>query len=151
VSGALTKIKSKHPDVIVGSAHLVEGIALVKQARELGVRPAGGFAETVAPPTSDFVETLGGAAEGGLGSSQGTAKTAGSDRWFGSAADYAATFSAQFGGRAPEYHGAEGTAACLALVLAVEKAGTTDPDKVRDALAGLDEQSFFGPLKFNAA
>jgi branched-chain amino acid transport system substrate-binding protein len=35
------------------------------------------------------------------------------------------------------------------MVLAVREAGSTDPDKVRNALAALDEQSFFGPLKFD--
>jgi branched-chain amino acid transport system substrate-binding protein len=151
VSPALTKIKPKNPDVIVGSAHLVEGVALIKQARELGVTPKGGFAETVAPPTPDFTKTLGASAEGVLGSTQWTVTSKGQDKWFGSASDYAATFAKQFNGRQPEYHGAEGTAACLAMVLAVEKAGGTEPDKVRDALAALDEQTFFGSLKFNAA
>jgi len=33
-------------------------------------------------------------------------------------------------------------------VLAVEKAGTSDVNKVRDALAGLDAASFFGKIKF---
>jgi branched-chain amino acid transport system substrate-binding protein len=150
VSGALTKIKPKNPDVIIGSVHLAEGVAIIKQAKELGVNPPGGFAETVAPPTPDFVQTLGSSANGVLGSTQWTVKTAGTDKWFGSAADYATTFSKQFNGRAPEYHGAEATAACLALVLAVEKAGSTEPDKVRDALAALDQPTFFGPLKFNA-
>jgi branched-chain amino acid transport system substrate-binding protein len=149
VSSALTKIKPKHPDVIVSSAHLAEGVALVKQAHELGINPSGGFAETVAPPTPDFVQTLGQAADGVIGSTQWTDLTAGSDKWFGTAKDYDATFAAQFNGRAPEYHGAEATAACLALVLAVEKAGSVDPDKVREALAALDEQSFFGPIRFN--
>jgi branched-chain amino acid transport system substrate-binding protein len=149
VSAALTKIKPKNPDVIVGSAHLVEGVALVKQARELGVRPSGGFAETVAPPTPDFTQTLGASAEGVLGSTQWTITSKGSDAWFGSASQYAATFAQQFNGRQPEYHGAEATAACLAMVLAVQKAGSTDPAKVRDALAALDEQTFFGPIKFN--
>jgi branched-chain amino acid transport system substrate-binding protein len=148
VSSALTKIKGKSPDVIIGSVHLAEGIAIIKQSGELGVKPAGGFGETVAPPTPDFVQTLHAAAEGVLGSTQWTVKTRGSDAWFGSATDYAKTFAAQFGGREVEYHGAEATAACLALVLAVEKAATTDPDKVRDKLASLDEQTFFGPLKF---
>jgi branched-chain amino acid transport system substrate-binding protein len=37
----------------------------------------------------------------------------------------------------------------LALILAAEKAGSTDPNKVRDELAKLDEQTFFGPLKFS--
>jgi branched-chain amino acid transport system substrate-binding protein len=151
VSGALTKIKPKNPDVIIGSVHLAEGVAIIKQAKELGVNPPGGFAETVAPPTPDFVQALGTAADGVLGSTQWTVLTAGSDKWFGTAKDYAATFAKQYDGRTPEYHGAEATAACLALVLAVEKAGSTDPDKVRDALAGLDEQTFFGPLKFTPA
>ena len=64
VSGALTKIKSKNPDVIIGSVHLAEGVAIVKQAKELGVNPPGGFGETVAPPTPDFATSLGTAANG---------------------------------------------------------------------------------------
>jgi branched-chain amino acid transport system substrate-binding protein len=147
VSSALTKIKAKNPDVILMSAHLPEGIALIKQAKELGVSPKA-FGETVAPPTPDFVKTLAASAEGVLASSQWTIKTAGSDKYFGTASDYAKTFAAKFDGRQPQYHGAEATAACLAMVLAVEKAGSTDPDKVRDALAALDTPSFFGPLKF---
>jgi branched-chain amino acid transport system substrate-binding protein len=149
VSGALTKIKPKHPDVIISSAHLAEGVALIKQAHELGINPSGGFAETVAPPTPDFVQTLGPAADGVIGSTQWTDLSTGSDAWFGTAKDYDDIFAKQFNGRAPEYHGAEATAACLALVLAVQKAGSVDPDKVREALAGLDEQTFFGPIRFN--
>lgn len=149
VSAALTKIKPKNPDVIIGSVHLSEGIAIIKQAKELGVTPKA-FAETVAPPTPDFAKTLEASAEGVLGSSQWTPKTAGSESHFGTAADYTATFKEQYGGREPTYHNAEATAACLALVMAVEKAGTTEPDKVRAALASLDTPSFFGPIKFNA-
>src|SRR5262249_49314352 len=145
---ALTKIKARNPDVVMGSVHVAEGVAIIKQAKELGVNPPGGFGETVAPPTPDFVQALGTSAEGVIGSTQWTVKTAGSDQWFGSAADYARTFTAQIG-RAPESHGAEATAACLALVMAVAKANSTNPDKVRDAVAGLDTPSFFGPLKFN--
>jgi branched-chain amino acid transport system substrate-binding protein len=149
VSAALTKIKPLKPDVVVGSVHLAEGIAIVKQAKELGVTPTGGFAETVAPPIPDFAKTLGGLAEGVIGSSQWTSKSAGSDKYFGTAADYAKTFAAQYSDRQPVYQNAQATAACLAAVLAVEKAGGTDPDKVREALAGLDTSSFFGPIKFN--
>jgi branched-chain amino acid transport system substrate-binding protein len=148
VSSALTKIKPSKPDVIVGSVHLAEGIAIVKQAAELGVKPAGGFVETVAPPTPDFVQTLGNKANGVLSSSQWVPEVKGSEAFFGSAADYRDGFRAAVG-HEPEYHNAEATAACLAMVLAVREAGSTDPDKVRNALAALDEQSFFGPLKFN--
>lgn len=148
VSSALTKVKPSNPDVIVGSVHLAEGIAIVKQAAELGVTPAGGFAETVAPPTPDFAATLGNEANGVLSSSQWVPEVKGSDAFIGSATDYRNGFQAAFG-QPPEYHNAEATAACLAMVLAVRKAGSTDPDPVRAALAGLHEQSFFGPLTFN--
>ncbi len=148
VSSSLTRIKDKHPDVIIGSVHLVEGVAIIKQSKELGVTPAGGFGETVAPPTPDFVQTLGPAAEKVLGSTQWTPQTTGSDKWFGSAKDYVATFQKEFN-REPEYHNAEATAACLGFVLAAQKAGSTDADKVRNALAALDTPSFFGPLKFD--
>ena len=147
VSSALTKVKGEHPDVIIGSVHLVEGVAIVKQAKELGVTPAG-FGETVAPPTPDFAKTLGTQAENVLGSSQWTDATKGTDKYFGSAKDYTKDIQAKFG-HAPEYHNAEATAACLAFVLAVEKAGSSDVNKVRDALAGLDAASFFGKIKFD--
>ena len=149
VSSALTKIKPKNPQVIIGSAHMVESIAIVRQAGELGVKPLA-FAETIAPHTPDFVKTLGPAAEGVLGSTQWTPKAAGSDKWFGSASEYAATFSKQFSGRDPAYQNAEATAGCLALILAAEKAGSTEPNAVREQLAKLDEQTFFGPIRFNA-
>jgi branched-chain amino acid transport system substrate-binding protein len=148
VSAALTKVKGKNPDVIIGSVHLVEGIAIVKQAKELGVRPTGGFGETVAPPTPDFVKTLGPDAEGVLGSTQWTKTTGGRDEWFGTAQDYVNSFQAKFN-RTPEYHNAEATAACLALVLGAERSGSVDPDKIRDAIADLDTGTFFGRISFD--
>jgi len=147
VSSALTKLKGQRPDVIIGSVHLVEGIAIIKQAHELGVTPSGGFGESVAPPTPDFAKTLGGQAENVLGSSQWTDTVKGQDKYFGTAKQYSDDIQAKYG-HLPDYHDAEATAACLALVLAAEKAGSTEPDKVRDALAGLDTESFFGRIKF---
>lgn len=148
VSSALNKIKGEKPDVIIGSVHVVEGVAIIKQSKELGVTPSGGFGETVAPPTPDFVKTLGAQAENVLGSSQWTDTTSGSDKYFGTAKDYQSDIQKAYG-HVPDYHDAEASAACLAMVLAVEKAGSTNPDKVRDALASLDTQSFFGQIKFN--
>ena len=148
VSSALTKVKGKNPDLILGSVHVEEGIAIVKQSNELGVKPQG-FGETVAPPTPDFSEALGGSANGVVGSTQWTAEVKGKDDIFGTAKDYAADYKKRFGADA-EYHSAEGAAACLALVLAVEDAGSADPGKVRDSLASLDTESFFGPSKFDS-
>lgn len=147
VSSSLTKVKGAQPDVIIGTVHLEEGVAIVKQSHELGVKPAG-FGETVAPPTPDFAKTLGDQAEGVLGSSQWSETTTGSDKYMGTAKEYAADIQKEFG-HAPDYHDAEASAACLAMVLAIEKAKSTDPDAVRDAMAGLDTESFFGHIKFN--
>jgi branched-chain amino acid transport system substrate-binding protein len=148
VSSALTKIKPLAPDLILVSAHVEEGIAVVKQSKELGLTPKGGFGETVAPPTPDFEQALRDDAEGVIGSTQWTPDSIGEDKVFGTAKNYATEFKQRFGEDA-EYHSAEAAAACLALVLGVEKAGSTDPAKVRDAIAGLDTESFFGPIKFD--
>jgi branched-chain amino acid transport system substrate-binding protein len=148
VSAQLTKVKPKDPDLILGAVHLEEGIAIIKQSKELGVEPSGGFGETVAPPTPDFSETLGESAELVLGSSQWTPQSEGEDEYFGTAQDYAEGFEAEYD-KVPEYHNAEATAACLAMVMAIEQAGSTEPDAVRGALDDMDEQSFFGPIKFD--
>lgn len=148
VSGALTKIRGLKPDLILGSVHLAEGVAIIRQAKELGIKPSGGFGETVAPPTPDFVETLGPLAEGVLSGSQWTSATPGEDEFFGTAKDYAELYESEFGNE-PEYHNAEASAACLALVMAIETAGSTEPDAVREALAALDEETFFGRITFD--
>jgi branched-chain amino acid transport system substrate-binding protein len=44
----------------------------------------------------------------------------------------------------PDYHAAEAGAQVLAYVLAVEKAGSVDPAKVRKALGDLEFMSFYG-------
>lgn len=149
VSSAITKVKPLKPDLVIGSVHLAEGVAIIKQSNELGFKPNGGFGETVAPPIGDFAKTLGKLANGVLGSSQWTRQAAGTEPIFGTAKDYAATFEKKFG-KAPQYHNAMATAACLAMSMAVQKAGGVDPEKVRDALAGLDTPSFFGPIKFDS-
>src|SRR5262249_13385435 len=50
----------------------------------------------------------------------------------------------------PDYHAADGTAAAVALQAAIEKAGSVDPAKVRDALASLDMMTFYGKIKFDS-
>lgn len=148
VSTVLNKIKAQKPDVIIGSVHLVEGTAIIRQSNELGIVPKG-FAETVAPAILDFSKTLGKLSENVIGSSQWTSTVKGQDKYFGTAKNYAAAFKARFGHDAT-YHNAEGSAACLAMVFAIEKAKSIDPDKVRAALARLDTLSFFGKIKFDS-
>ncbi|MGH8797041.1 MAG: ABC transporter substrate-binding protein, partial [Caldimonas sp.] len=53
-------------------------------------------------------------------------------------------------GYEPDYHAASGAADVETLVQAIEDAGSTDPQKVRDALAKVNFDSLYGPIAFAA-
>ena len=151
VSPALLQIKGLNPDVIIISAHLNEAVAAVKQASELGVKPKLGFAATVAPPTPAFISALGAKSEGVLGSTQWVPEISASDTLFGSARNFLTNFTNTFGWSTDQYpyQAADGAAGCEAMALAIEKASSTDPAKVRDALAGLKADTFYGHIEFD--
>jgi len=73
----------------------------------------------------------------------------GAPGFYGSAQQYARAFTRAVG-HAPDYHNAESSAACLAFQYAIQRAGSLDPARVRDALANLDVVTFFGLLKFDS-
>jgi branched-chain amino acid transport system substrate-binding protein len=148
LSSVVTRLRAEHPDLVIESGHFVEGAALVRQAAQLGLRPEG-TGETVAPTDPEFVRSLGRLADGVIGSTQWVPNQPGRDKYFGTATGYAHDFRARFG-FTPDYHAAEASAACLALVLAIEHAGATDPAPVADALRQLDVSSFFGRIRFAA-
>ena len=148
LSAALTSIKSLHPDVVISSGHLQESVLAMKQAQSLDV-DVKFFGFTVGPTTPDFAKALGPAAEYVFASAQWTPDVKYAGAVFGSAQDYARLFEQKYG-FAPDYLSAAGSAAGLALQLAIEKAGSIDPQKVRDALASLDAMTFYGRIRFNA-
>ncbi|HEV2414923.1 MAG TPA: amino acid ABC transporter substrate-binding protein [Candidatus Dormibacteraeota bacterium] len=152
VSSALIAIKGTNPDVIIISAHLNEAVAAVKQASELGVKPNMGFAATVAPPTPAFISALGKSSENVLGSTQWVPQITASDSLFGSAQQFLTNFTNTFGWATTQYpyQAADAAAGCEAMSLAIQKAGSTDPAKVRDALAGLKADTFYGHIEFDA-
>ena len=68
---------------------------------------------------------------------------------FGSTEAFNAAYAKKYGGEA-DYIEA-GSAACGAILqMAIEKAGTTEPTKVRDAIAATDTDTFYGHVRFNA-
>ena len=152
VSSALIAIKGTNPDVIIISAHLNEAVAAVKQSTELGVTPKYGFAATVAPPTPAFITALGKSAEGVLGSTQWVPEISGTDNVFGGAKQFLTNFTNTYGWAPSQYpyQAADAAAACEALALAIEKAGSTDPAAVRSALAGLSVDTFYGHIQFDS-
>jgi branched-chain amino acid transport system substrate-binding protein len=135
------------PDFVLGSGHEAEAIAALKSAAQLGVKPKlWGF--TVGPALPDFITTLGATANGVLSSSQWTpqVKYQGADVW-GAAQAFEQAYKAEYNVE-PSYQAAESAACGVAYQFALQNAGSTDPQKVRDALAALDVTTFYGQIKF---
>jgi len=69
---------------------------------------------------------------------------------FGSTEAFNAAYAKKYNGNEADYIEA-GSAACGAILqMAIEKAGTIEPTKVRDAIAATDTDTFYGHVKFNA-
>ena len=66
---------------------------------------------------------------------------------FGSTVKYNELFEAKYK-KVPDYVQASASASGVILQLAIQKAKSVDPKKVRDALASLDAKTFYGPVKF---
>jgi branched-chain amino acid transport system substrate-binding protein len=150
VSALLTAIKGKNPDIILGSGHLQDSLLIVKQAKDLGVSPkAMGF--SVGPSSPEFSTNLGKSADYIFGATQWTEalKYNGEDAWKTPKA-----FGDAFRAKQPDYkivpyQVAESAVAVIAYQKAIEKAGSIEPTKVRDALAAIDIMTFYGRVKFD--
>ncbi|HLX55582.1 MAG TPA: amino acid ABC transporter substrate-binding protein [Ktedonobacteraceae bacterium] len=154
LTSVLTALKTSGPggtvpDMILGSGHENEAVTTMKECKQLHIN-AKLYAFTVGPATPDFITVLGANANDVLGSAQWTAqeKYNGIDV-FGTPANYAQMYQTEFGHQ-PAYQSAESTAAGLAFQYAIEKAGSIDPQKVRDALASLDIMTFYGEIRFDS-
>jgi branched-chain amino acid transport system substrate-binding protein len=150
VSALLTNIKGKTPDLLLGAGHLQDTLLIVKQAKDLDVSPkAMGF--SVGPSSPEFRANLKENADYIFGATQWTdaLKYNGDDPWKTPKA-----FADAFKTKHPNYtvvpyQVAESTAALVAYQHAIEKAGSLDPQKVRDTLASLDIMTFYGQIKFD--
>lgn len=149
LSSVVTLAKGANADIMLNSGHLPESLAIMKAAKELDYSPKL-FCFTVGPTTPDFLKALKADAENVVASTQWTAteKYQGTDI-FGTPQKYAEAYKAAYGDD-PDYHAADGTSVGVAFQAALEKAGATDPSRVRDALAGLDIMTFYGRIKFDS-
>ncbi len=147
-SSALTQIRSSRPDLFYVTGYVNDIILIRKQMQELGVRPQL-TAMLVGPTTPEFLINTGKLSENIVTASWwDVAAKFKSDDVFGSAERFAEMYSAAYDNRHPEYSVASAAACGVVLAAAVTKAGTVEKSKVRDALASLDAQTFFGRVKF---
>ena len=148
VATLLTQVKAKNPDIILGSGHLQDSLLIMRAAKDQNVTSKIiGF--SVGPSTPDFISSLGNDANGVMGGAQWTTTLTYIDPLFGNAERYTTLFEARYH-HIPDYHNAESTAAPETFQFAIEKAGSLDPAKVRDALAALDAETFYGHIKFDS-
>ena len=147
VSAIMTKFRDLDPDVFVGGGHFNDALLFVRAAEELGFSPDA-MIITVGPSNPDFVSEVGESANYIIGPTQWEKSMSWEDDYFGTAADFAARYEAMWG-EPPTYQAAESTATALALQLAIEQAGSTEMDAVRQALFDLDEVTFYGPINFD--
>jgi len=147
VSAIMTKFRDLKPDVFIGGGHYNDAVLFLNSAKELGFSPLG-MLITVGPSNPKLVKELGADAAGVLGPTQWEASMAYTGQWLGSAADYAAYYESLWG-EPPVYQSASATASALTLQLAIEAANSTDTAAVRDALHGLNVETFYGPISFD--
>jgi branched-chain amino acid transport system substrate-binding protein len=146
-SALLSRIKSENADAVLVAGHETEILNFIRQAKSLNVSPKL-YSFTVGVPSADFRHALGKDANGASGMTAWLPSATLKDRWFGNAEEFARAWKVKFGYE-PDYHAASGVATVEALVNAIESAGSTDPQKVRDALAKVGFDSLYGRITFD--
>ncbi len=148
-ASALLKIKAAAPQWIFITGYTQDLILARKQMGDIKLS-APIVTMITGPSYREFIDGLGKLADGVTSASWWHhSLTYKSDDVFGSTEAFYKEFVAREK-KDPDYVHASAAAALVTLQKAIEKAGSTDKKKVRDALAGIDIQTFYGPVKFGA-
>lgn len=146
-SSILSQIKSKNVDAILWTGHETDALNFIRQSKSLNVNPKDFYSFTVGVPTADFRKALGKDANYAFGMTSWLPSDTLKDKWFGDASQFAAEYKKEFG-YSPDYHAASGAADVETFAYAVEKAGSLDPEAVRDAVAKSDFESLYAHVKY---
>ena len=146
-SAAITSIKASKPDWIFVTGYTKDLILARKQMSDLKTE-APIVTMITGPAYKEFVDGLKPLAESVTSVTWWhAAVNYKGDDVFGSTQAFADAIRKKID-QEPDYVHASSAAALIALQHAIEKAGTLDKAKVRYALAALNIQTFFGPIKF---
>jgi len=146
VSNVLTTIRQNPPDVLVCTTHDETSILIARQMVSTNTN-VGMLYQTLGPQTAAYKEALGNYANAVVTQAYWSERAPFKGEYFGSAENFAKYYEANFD-RELTYHMASGAACIVAYLQAAKNAGTLDLDPVRDALAALDFQCFYGHIKF---
>ncbi|MFL6827312.1 MAG: ABC transporter substrate-binding protein, partial [Bradyrhizobium sp.] len=146
-SAALSQMKALAPQWIFVTGYINDLLLLRKQMADQKMK-APVVSMIAGPAYQEFIDAAGASAENITSAAwwHPAVRYEGKDV-FKSTVNYLKLFREKYKSD-PDYAQASASAAGAIFQLAIEKAGTLDPQKVRDALAGLDEVTFYGPVKF---
>ena len=148
MASILAKVKVLKPDVLAVSGHTKGAVTAIKQIAEFKVNvPMLAMTHCDAGKLS---KTQGTNAQYALCAAQWHKSLSYKDKYFGTGLAFDADYTEKFG-EAPPYQSAESAAALLVWKSAFERANSFDTEKVRDALAKTDMQTFYGNVKFSDA
>ncbi|HEX7072785.1 MAG TPA: amino acid ABC transporter substrate-binding protein [Hyphomicrobiaceae bacterium] len=146
VTNVLTTIRQNTPDVLVCTTHDDASILIARQMISTNTNVPMLY-QTLGPQTAAYKEALGNYANGVVCQAYWSERAPFKGEYFGSAQDFAKYYRANFD-RELTYHMASGAACIICYLQAARNAGTLDLDPVRDALAALDFQCFYGHIRF---
>jgi branched-chain amino acid transport system substrate-binding protein len=147
-ASALTEIKAAKPDWIIATGYINDMILIRKQMADLGIK-AQIVTMVNAPAYQEFIDATGALAENVTSATWWhPAVRYESKDVFGSSARYTEMFQKKFN-VPPDFTTATGSSVGVVLQMAIERAGSVDRDKVREALVKGGFDTFFGPLTFN--
>ena len=145
MAATLAKVKATKPDVLVVSGHSKGALTAIRQIAEMKVDvPMLAMTHCDA---SKLAKQHGKNSEYALCAAQWHKELTYKDDYFGNGIKFDKDFNALYG-YAPPYQAAESAAALLVFKDAFERANSTDKEKVRDALAKTDMETFYGNVKF---
>jgi len=147
MAATLTKVKAVKPDILVISGHSKGAATAARQIKELKIEVP--MIAVTHCEAAKIIDKFGPSTNGYLCPTQWAETLSYKDKYFGTAADFDKTFKATYAGyKNVPYQAAQATAAVLVWKDAIERAQAFDVEKVRDALAATDMQTFYGNIKF---
>jgi branched-chain amino acid transport system substrate-binding protein len=150
MTATMTKVKALKPDMLVVSGHTKGATTATRQLNEMNIAvPLVAFTHC---ESADLVGKFAKGAEDILCPTQWAETLSYKDPVFGSATDYNKLFLQTYKEyKTVPYQAAQGSAAVQIWADAFSRAQSFDTEKLRDALAATDMETFYGHIKFGPA
>lgn len=146
-ASAVTQMRGANPDWVFVGGYVNDLVQVRTQMRDLGLKPQV-LSMIAGPAYEEFTQALHAAAENISSAAwwHPAVRYEGVDI-FGKTESFVRKFQAMYSAL-PDYIEASAVAAGAILQLAAHKAGSLEGPALRDALAGLDAMTFYGPISF---